>query len=82
MCEYCKNVFTTNDFKSLFEVPFSVTIDGKAEKLGEVSVGLVDEENNLEIVTFIRDLTFVSRVNIKYCPMCGQNLESLIELKS
>ena len=81
MCEYCKNIFTENDYADLFEFPIRISVGDTEHNLGYFSAGIVSSnEAVIEASVLIGEMVHVKHIPIKYCPMCGQNLAQLFEM--
>jgi hypothetical protein len=91
MCEYCKNIFTEDDYTDLFEFPIRIAVGDTEHDLGYFSAGIVSSAESLgltpkrnefviEASVLIGEMVHVKYIPIKYCPMCGQNLAQLFEM--
>lgn len=92
MCEYCKNIFTEDDYTDLFEFPIRIAVGDTEHDLGYFSAGIVSSAGSLnlppnpmnevaiEASVLIGEMVHVKYIPIKYCPMCGQNLAQLFEM--
>lgn len=84
MCKYCKGVMTGDDYKDLFEIPFTIHIANVKSNIGYFSAGLVVEKDKpvIEASVYLGEPTNFpgKHFPVKYCPMCGEDLNRLIEL--
>jgi hypothetical protein len=79
MCDICRNIYTGDYYKDLFEIPISVSFGDATQPLGYFFGGLVEE--GLEVAVILGEVEEVHHIPIKYCPICGQDLKSLSDLR-
>ena len=78
MCEYCKSVFTGNDYADLISMPITIQVGDQALQFCELSVG-IESDASMNLCLCPED--FGEKLKINYCPMCGQDLNQLRGLR-